>query len=455
MIRDTELLSTLVVYQERRSILIQRIQKQYDNSAERGKIVLFGGFESDRQRFRQESSFFYFSGIVDPGAVLVIDIATEHTTLYIPQYGTNRALWMDNPLVADQASARRVGVDQIKVLGHGSAGYQFHPFFQKHEYEYFIEYIVSTIEDGAQFFTLYPHNVYEYVQQRSIIERLKNMIPTLSDVIVDISAIVAAMRRTKSMYEIEKIAKAIEITTIAQESAAQAIAHEMTESEVQASLEYMMIAAQAIPSFPSIVASGKNATILHYGTNKGTMKDGNLVVVDIGAEFEYYCADITRTYPVSGTFTKRQKEIYQIVLDTQEYIAAIAKPGYWLNNKEHPEKSLHHLAKEYLRKFGYDHYFIHGIGHYLGIDVHDVGNYTEPLKAGDVFTIEPGIYIPEEAIGVRIEDNYWMVEDELVCLSEGLPKKIVEIEALMKEQARNDDASFDIDLIDFEQGIQN
>ena len=126
------------------------------------------------------------------------------------------------------------------------------------------------------------------------------------------------------------------------------------------------------------------------------MNKGDLVVVDIGAEIAYYCADLTRTYPVSGVFSKRQREVYDLVLQTQRYIETLAKPGMWLTNKDNPDKSLHHLARTYLKDLGYDKYFNHGLGHFLGLDVHDVGDYTQPLKEGDVITLEPGIYIPRK-----------------------------------------------------------
>lgn len=175
------------------------------------------------------------------------------------------------------------------------------------------------------------------------------------------------------------------------------------------------------------------------------LKNGQLIVVDIGAEIDHYCADLTRTYPVGGTFTKRQKELYTIVLECQELVASKAKPGMWLSNKEKPEQSLHHIAKKFLDERGYGKYFIHGIGHFLGIDVHDVGDVREPLRDGDVFTIEPGIYIPEENIGIRIEDNYWMVKDGVVCLSESLPKKPEDIEALMLADNESEEEEFDED----------
>ncbi|MDZ4099608.1 MAG: M24 family metallopeptidase, partial [Methylophilaceae bacterium] len=198
----------------------------------------------------------------------------------------------------------------------------------------------------------------------------------------------------------------------------------------------------------SVVGSGEQSTVLHYATNAEKMHTGDLVVVDIGAALDGYCADLTRTYPVSGKFSKRQKEVYEVVLAAQEYIADIAKPGYWLNNPEQPEKSLNHLAQKFIAQKGYGDYVVHGIGHYLGLDVHDVGDYTQPLKEGMVFTIEPGIYIPKERIGIRIEDNYWVVKDGVVCLSEQLPKKPEDIEAFMRGEYQQDEEDGDLEECD-------
>ena len=211
----------------------------------------------------------------------------------------------------------------------------------------------------------------------------------------------------------------------------------------------MMIASHARPAFPSIVASGKNGTVLHYNQNNGTLKDGDLVVIDIGAEFNNYCADLTRTYPVSGAFSKRQKELYNIVLQAQTHIAELAKPGMWLKNNDKPDQSLHHLAVKFITDRGYGKYFPHGIGHFVGLEVHDVGDYSVPLHEGDVITIEPGIYIPEESIGIRIEDNYWITKDGSICLSEHLPKEADDIEAVVQQALRGE--SNDADEEDYEE----
>ena len=180
--------------------------------------------------------------------------------------------------------------------------------------------------------------------------------------------------------------------------------------------------------------------------NNQKLVAGDLVVVDIGAEVDYYCADITRTYPVSGTFSKRQRDVYTIVLATQEYIASIAKPGMWLNNKEKPEQSLQHCAQKFLEKHNYHTYFPHGIGHFLGMDVHDVGDVHEPLQEGDVITIEPGIYLQKEQLGIRIEDDYWIVKDGVICLSDALPKEAHAIEEMAQSSMEFDEEDHDDDV---------
>ena len=237
------------------------------------------------------------------------------------------------------------------------------------------------------------------------------------------------------MQEIERTYKAISITLMAHEAAAQAIKSDVSEREIQGVIEYVFTAAGSRTAFPSVVACGANGTVLHYDENNGVLKDGDLLVVDIGAEVGHYCADLTRTYPVSGKFTKRQRELYDAVLETQAYIEDIAKPGMWLSNKEEPDKSLNHLAKKFLAPKGLEKYFTHGIGHFLGLDVHDVGDLKRPLEKGDLFTIEPGVYIKEENIGIRIEDDYLMGNDGVICLSEELPKTADEIEKFMKENS--------------------
>jgi Xaa-Pro aminopeptidase len=191
--------------------------------------------------------------------------------------------------------------------------------------------------------------------------------------------------------------------------------------------------------FPSIVGSGLNSTVLHYNANRRTMQDGELVVIDIGAEYFYYTADITRTYPVNGKFTPRQRAIYQLVLDAQTAAAHEFKVGVTTLGGQN------RIARDVIRKsplrakdeagveHTLDHFFVHGLGHYLGMDVHDVGNGGKPMQPGEVFTIEPGIYIPTEGFGVRIEDDYLVTKDGLEKLSKDIPSDPDEIERLIAQ----------------------
>lgn len=422
------------LYTMRRNELVNSVQAQHPSK--KGVILLIAGFEHERWRFLQESTYFYFTGLNEPATVVLLDFVGG-SDLYIPQCGVDRATWIACDTVAlEQKNSALLGFNHIEYLGQKVAGYQMHAFFSPAEYEHLLARLTSVITQGGSLFTCMPQEASNFYQeQRFVVERLIDMVPGLAQCVVDISPIVAGMRRVKTAEEVEYISRAIEVTGVAQEAAAKAIADGVNESEVQASLEYMITGSGATMSFPSIVASGVNTTILHYNNNNRTMLAGDLVVVDIGARVEGYCADITRTYPVSGTFTQRQKELYELVLNVQAYIAKLAKPGMWLSNKDVPEKSLNHLAKKYLADHGgYDKFMPHGIGHFLGLDVHDVGDIMQPLQEGDVITIEPGIYIRQEGIGIRIEDNYWIVGNGAVCLSDEIPKQMHEVEALVKER---------------------
>jgi len=422
------------------SMLAQEFPKQ------QGAVVLFGALENGKTAFAQESSFYYLTGITEPGAVAVFNLNGK-STLYVPNHGDTRAAWVHTPVPLVQANAKKLGFDTITPLGQQAPGYQLYPFSDLKHYDALIKDLEAIAAQGGKLFTLMPQNNSEYVEQRWMIERLNQYKPGLKTAWEDVADFVAMMRRKKDMGEIEKLYKAVEITILAQGAAAQAISDGIRECEVQASLEYMFTGSGARPAFPSIVGAGTNSTTLHYNENKDFLKNGQLVVVDIGAQLDYYCADLTRTYPVSASFTKRQKEVYNVVLACQEYVAGLAKPGMWLNNSQKPDQSLHHLAKKFMDERGYGKYFIHGIGHFLGIDVHDVGDSQQALQDGDVFTIEPGIYIEQEEIGIRIEDNYWVVKDGVVCLSESLPKTADAIEAFMKEtDDEESEEDFDIDL---------
>jgi Xaa-Pro aminopeptidase len=425
------------LYNARMRKLIEAIKKKFGAQA-KGAVVLIANFESDTHQFVQESSFFYLTGIREPGVILVHDLDGV-STLCVPQYAQDRSAWMNVACPLVQENANKLGVTTVKMMGEQCKGYSFHHFFKQAEAHHVLEHLTKIVDAGGQLFSLLPNNAHECVTQRFVIERLTKFAPHLAEKFVDISPLVAALRRTKDNHEIERLYEAIGVTAMAQEAAAQAITSGVSEWEVQGALEYIFVAAGATPAFPSIVASGKNGTILHYTSTGDELQNGDMVIVDIGARVGGYCADLTRTYPVSGTFTKRQRELYSIVLQVQQYLAEEVHPGMWLNNPQDEENSLQHLAKKLLKARGLDQYFTHGIGHFLGLDVHDVGDSSRPLQEGDVFTLEPGIYIPAENIGIRIEDDYWMVKDAAVCLSEDLPRELEDVEKFMKEQAEEVD----------------
>lgn len=418
-------------YINRRDILSKKIKQKH--LGKKGLILLFSAFENHRYKFRQDSTFYYFTNLKEPGIILTIDLLepSKKQILYIPKYQESRAKWSKSILSINSSpkDLKNIGINHIEYLGNFVNGYNINPIFNNNHYEN----IINLLKQNPDYyiFTTYSQ---EYIEQYLLIKQILNFMPELEKNIVDISDIIAQMRCKKSMSEAENIYNAVGCTIAAHDMAAKIINEDKFEFEVQAGVEFIFQQSGGSAAFPSIIASGSNGLILHYNSNSSKIEKDSLVIVDIGAELDYYCADISRTYPASGQFSKKQKEFYQIVLDTQEYVKSLAKPGYWLNNKNEPNRSLHHLAHKFLEKSGYSKYFTHGIGHYLGLDVHDVGNYSEPLKEGDSFTIEPGLYIPEENIAIRIEDDYWLSEDGLICLSEELPKDPDSIEELMAQE---------------------
>src|SRR4030095_13405867 len=233
--------------------------------------------------------------------------------------------------------------------------------------------------------------------------------------------------------ELELLQKAVDISLAGHRELVNAIKAGAYEYEAQAALEaaWTRLGAER-PGYPSIVGSGINGTILHYNENRRRMEAGELVVVDAAAEYSYYTADITRTYPASGKFTPRQREIYQLVLDAQRAAEKAFVPG------KSSLSDLQRAAREAMTtsrlrdKDGntLERYFIHGLGHWIGMDVHDVGTYGV-LPAGSVFTIEPGIYLPDEGFGVRIEDDYLVTDKGLIKMSAKLPSEPGDIERLM------------------------
>ncbi|HBL98476.1 TPA: hypothetical protein DDZ86_02430 [Candidatus Dependentiae bacterium] len=407
-----------ILFKERRKKLVQQISTHLEMP-----VLLLGAFENERSSFYQDSSFFYFTGISEPGLACIIE-PDESDILLIPDYASSRAAWMGDTLSLNENTAQIYGFEQAMPLGKAIKGYRTGFFDPINQWDTLIIHIKNLLKDYKTI-GICPH---------PFLYRLYSELPALKESIYDISPTIASMRRSKSKPEIELLFRAGEVTLLAQEAAAAAIKAGESESSIRASIDYIFAQENAEHAFPSIVAGGKRATILHYtGSSESPLSNEELVIIDIGASVEHYCADVTRTYPVSGTFSKRQLELYRLVLEAQELVANLAQPGFYLRNNEFPEKSLHHHAVAFFKDHNLDAYFTHGIGHFLGLDVHDTGDVLQPLQEGDVITIEPGLYIPQEGIGIRIEDDYWIVKNGAVSLTDRLPKAPEALEDFIRQ----------------------
>jgi Xaa-Pro aminopeptidase len=260
-----------------------------------------------------------------------------------------------------------------------------------------------------------------------------------------LESILTDLREVKTGEEMRFLQQAIDITAAAHREAIRSIEPGLREYQVEAVIEYVFQREGAeYAGFPSIVGSGENSVILHYESNRRQMEDGDLVVMDIGAEYRGYSADVTRTVPVNGRFSESQRLIYEAVLEAQEAAIAAAQPGAGFQAVSAAASAV--LAERLIEldlitdPSGLRRFFPHGVSHYLGLDVHDVGTYG-PLRPGSVITVEPGIYIPPAEdvdprwwnIGVRVEDDVLITADGPVVLSDAAPRSVADIEALMSE----------------------
>lgn len=408
-------MSTISCYAERRARLWQLVNEQAKKPT---AIVVFAALEPVRTVFWQESNFYYLTGITEPGWVLVID-AQGISHLYVPETTIDRSVWLATP---DHTELdRESGPYQWHSLGEPYGSYSLSWYAPAACYtQLTADLQVLHARGVALAACMQATDVF--ATQREFAYKIAAFMKT-EITFFDSSDTISSLRRRKDAHELALIHEAITITAKAHNDARTAchIAPGISEAYVKASLEMVMVAHGARPAFPSIVATGANGTVLHYTGSSGVLKNNDLVVIDIGASWHQYAADITRTYAVLGQRTLRQEELYQQVLAVQQEIASLARPGIWLKNSKYPEQSLHHRAVALFKKQKLDQYFMHGIGHYLGLDVHDVGSYAEPLSPGDVITIEPGLYIRDEGIGIRIEDNYLITEQGAECLSAAIP----------------------------------
>jgi Xaa-Pro aminopeptidase len=245
----------------------------------------------------------------------------------------------------------------------------------------------------------------------------------------DGSPTVHEMRRSKDETEVAAIGEAIEVTAQAFDRLLGSVREGLQEHELEAEIARVYRAHGATHAFDPIVACGARALQLHYRDNRGPVVSDELLLVDSGASLNGYKADITRTYPVNGRFSKRQRQVYETVLEALGAAVAACKPGVLLGD-------LHRHAWEVIERAGFGEHFIHGTSHHLGLETHDVGDVHRPLTAGAVITVEPGIYLPDEQLGVRIEDDVLITESGHRVLSVSIPRTIDEIERRMAGKGR-------------------
>jgi len=362
--------------------------------------------------FRQSNTFFYFTELETQDAWLLIVARGSdpaEVVLFLPPRNPSQERWTGLRLGPDSTAARLSGI--ARVLSTDS---------------------LDRVLRGALFRT--PGPVYVPLDETTRDEdRVRDLVYGGRDV-RNVRPVVDSLRLVKDADELARMRTAINVSALGHIAAIQAARPGVWEYELEAALEaaFRRNGADRV-GYPSIVGSGPNSTTLHYDVNRRQTRDGDLVVVDAGAEWGQYTADVTRTFPVNGRFTPRQKAIYDLVLATQRTAFDSARPGTTIGQ-------LNRVARDYMRAHSgvlcgdqtCDAYFIHGLSHWLGMDVHDVGDYSTPLKPGMVFTIEPGIYLPEENLGVRIEDDVLVTATGAEWLSTKAPRTTDEIERLMQ-----------------------
>jgi len=415
------------VYRERRDRLAERIGG--------GTIVIWGAGDDrgygDIGTFRQSSAFFYLTGVELPNAILVSRPAENFDALFLPPRDPNVERWTGPKFGPGEEAVEALGFDEVLSTDPSEivldARRRPVPGFDGR-----LQGWLSS--EDTVLWTEYPAVTSSSVlpPTHRFIAQLRDRLPSFQ--VRDLSDHLTAMRLIKSDGEVALMRKAVEASMAGQRAAAGAIAPGVGEAAVDGAVyaAFRGHGAEGL-AFPSIVGCGYNATTLHYDQNAGTCDDGELVVVDVGARFGYYCGDLTRTFPVNGRFNDRQRGIYDLVLEAHDRVAEAIRPGvriFDLRKIAYEVMESSDLRDTKGEKLG--QYFIHGLGHFLGLDAHDPGSEEALLVPGNVITNEPGIYIPDEALGVRIENDFLVTSKGGENLSAALPTKATEIEELMK-----------------------
>ena len=405
-----------------------RRQAVYDQLEDNALLILYSGAPAHisvdaYHEFQANRHFFYLTGLRRENMILFIRKAAENsrTTLYIEKA---------DPL-AERWTGKMVTVEEARE----ASGIQDIRFVDRFETE--LCYLLNSADIRCCYFDCYRHQSTDLPDLN--LAKAQQFAQEHPGVAVrNLWSIVSKLRMVKDEDEVALMEQAVDITNQALKNVMKNQKPGMKEYQAQADFEYMVhyLGAEG-PSFPTIAGSGKNGCMLHYETNRETCQEGTLLLLDLGVRQEGYCSDITRTYPVSGRFTQRQRQVYDIVLKANKEVAAQAKPGM-------TTRELNDICKKVLAAGCMDlgliekeedigKYYMHGVSHHLGIDVHDVTVEGVKLAPGSVITDEPGLYIDEWELGIRIEDDLLITQNGCRVLSAGIIKEPEEIEAFMAQ----------------------
>lgn len=380
-------------------------------------IVFAGEASSDLTgRWRPDPNFEYLTGITDePGAILLFDpkheIAYKRTVLFLKPLDPELEKWDGARDFIDSKLVAKYGVQTI---------------FRTSKFSMIMNIVCKR---SRKFACLHPFAGHDQPvsSDLDIFQKICQRIPGCT--IVDETELLARMRSVKSLNERACMKEAVRISAMGYDEVLRSMKPGMNEFEVQEILEHAYRSnGSRGPAYNTIAGAGFNSTVLHYEANDQALKKGDLIVIDSGADYNGYAADVTRTYPVSGKFTKRQREIYSIVLKALEASLRKVRAGCTF-------KQIDKASRDIIKKAGYGDYFIHGIGHHLGLEVHDI-TPEGSIKTGAVITIEPGIYIPDENLGVRIEDDVVVTQTGCTNMSASIPRSISAIERAMSSRRK-------------------
>jgi Xaa-Pro aminopeptidase len=403
-----------------------------------GAALIFGANEPgmEYESWRQDEDFYYLTGWNEPGGVLLVEASLApdayREILFLPVRNPRFEKYVGEQLDPRNPEAARIaGVDEVRPLTELLAELA----------RILVPATATSTSPRPTHLAIKPSDT----RAKNTLELLGSAINSTLAPPKDLAAITAEQRMTKSTGELALLKKAADASVEAQKAVFKAIEPRVSERTIEGLIDYKLkVNGCERAAYPSIVGSGANSTVLHYSSGESIMKAGDLVVIDAAGEYSMYASDITRTLPVNGHFTTRQREIYDIVLGAQQAAIASFVSGKSYMGERTDRKdpnSLNKVAFDYINTHGKDlhgeplgQYWIHGLGHSVGIDVHDPYTYSKPFGPGSVFTLEPGIYIPEEKIGVRIEDTFYVDSSgKLISLTGALPHTADEVEAAMRQ----------------------